>query len=371
MNRKVKIASLIWYKFLPAHFGGQKVIDSFNNFLSAEFDFTAICSNKNIIEPNLSYTILPILPSSPIQIINPFIWIKLLFVLKKTNISHLILEHPYHVITAQLAKWFLKIKLIYHVHNIEYVRFKSLNKSYSFFIKFLEKWMFNISALNIFLTKEDMEFALSNKYIKSEASFLLPYFLKEKDVSNKHLIQQKIKHELNISNECKILFFNGTLDYQPNAEAIENIFEEIVPELNKTEFDFKIIISGRIKNEKSQYLKKYFNQQIIYVGCIKNVEDYYLAADIYINPVLTGFGIQTKTLEALSYNLPVVSFKNVLNGIEIDLCKEKLLVAPNWHSFNLKIKEASKYSEPLAESFFSFYNANSYSTSLKKRIESL
>lgn len=371
MKRKVKIASLIWYKFLPVHFGGQKVIDSLNTLLSSEFDFIVICSKNNFANSQLQFPLLNVLPISKWQILNPLVWLKIVRVLNHYQITHLVLEHPYHVITAQLAKWFLKIKLIHHVHNIEHIRFKYFKNIQFHLIEILEKWMFKISNLNIFLSQEDEQYAISNKLIKSESSFILPYIITEKDVANKLLVQQKIKQHLNISKETNILFFNGTLDYKPNSEAIENIFEKIVLELNQTNIDFKIIICGRIENEESQYLKKYFNQQIIYAGHVDNIEEYFLTADVYINPVQVGFGVQTKILEALSYHLPVVCFKSILNGIETSLCKEKLFIASNWHSFNSNIIEALQCAQNLQTHFFEFYNINSYSSSLKKRIESL
>lgn len=365
------MASLIWYKFLPAHFGGQKVIDSFNKLLSAEFDFIAIASKNNVTETNIPYSLLNILPTSPLQIINPIVWIQILKTLKKNQITHVVLEHPYHVITAQLAKWFLGVKIIYHVHNIEFVRFKKLNNPKYIVIELLEKWLFKISLLSIFITKEDLDYAITHKLISNNKVFFLPYFIQAKDVSKKQIIQEKIKAQFEIKKKTKILFFNGTLDYKPNAEALENIFDEVVPRLNSQNVDFIFLISGRIENENSQYLRKYFNKQIHYLGNVENVDDYFTAADVYVNPVQIGEGVQTKTLEALSYQLPVVCFNYMLPGIEINLCNHNLYIADTWDSFSQKITEAMNFNKNISQDFFDFYNLHNYSSSLKKSIESL
>ncbi len=370
MNKEVKIASIIWYQFLPAHFGGQKVIESFNNLLSADFNFIAIASINNSAT-HLSYNLYSILPNNKWQIINPIVWVNILRLLKKHQITHLVLEHPYHVITAQLCKWFLKIKIIHHVHNLEHIRFKKLGKFNWRFIQLLENWMFKISHLNIFLTKEDLFFSTSHHFTQENKCFLLPYFIERKDISKKLEIQHKIKTQFQILDSTKIIFFNGTLDYKPNAEALENIFDEILPSLNNSNTDFKILVSGRILNDESQYLKKYFNSQIIYVGHVENVEEYFLASDVYINPVIHGEGVQTKTLEALSYNLPVVCFSNMLNGINTELCSNKLFIANDWNTFNDKILESLHLNENTTNSFFEYYNSATYSSALKKRIESL
>jgi hypothetical protein len=59
------------------------------------------------------------------------------------------------------------------------------------------------------------------------------------------------------------------------------------------------------------------------------------AADIFINPVLTGSGIQTKNIDALSNGLPVVSTEFAAKGLPSYLQPAMLTVAKNgdWDDF--------------------------------------
>ncbi|MEI2707657.1 MAG: hypothetical protein V9E96_01410 [Chitinophagaceae bacterium] len=80
-----------------------------------------------------------------------------------------------------------------------------------------------------------------------------------------------------------------------------------------------------------------------------------------------GGGVQTKTLEALSYHLNVACFSNMLNGIETDLVQNKLFIANenNWTEFAQQVWLANEKFTFTNNSFFEHYN---YNTHLQKLI---
>jgi hypothetical protein len=89
----INVMSIVWYKVLPAKYGGQKGIAYFNQQLGKTVPLTCICSYENKTEESLSYNLKPVLPKSRWQFFNPLIWKKIINISKEINPSHIILEH--------------------------------------------------------------------------------------------------------------------------------------------------------------------------------------------------------------------------------------------------------------------------------------
>lgn len=97
--------------------------------------------------------------------------------------------------------------------------------------------------------------------------------------------------------------------------------------LEKNKIAGKIVICGRNKTKKFQYLHRLSHPLVIQAGEVDDIENYFAAADLFINPVMTGGGIQTKNIDALNYNLSVVGFENMFTDMEDTLCKGKIFKA--------------------------------------------
>ena len=68
----------------------------------------------------------------------------------------------------------------------------------------------------------------------------------------------------------------------------------------------------------------------MYAGFVDDVIAYFKAADIFLNPVVTGGGVKTKVVEAIGFGTTVISCKTGAAGIETSACGEKMkIVADN------------------------------------------
>lgn len=135
------------------------------------------------------------------------------------------------------------------------------------------------------------------------------------------------------STNTKIILFAGTLDYLPNARAVETILDDIIPALKKkAEFAFKVIICGRNQLPAFQYLKTMQHESLIYADEVEDVENYFSASDVFIVPVKETFGIQTKIIDALSYNCTVVAFEKAVEGIPLEICGNKILPVQDFNT---------------------------------------
>lgn len=369
----MRILSIAWYKVLPPRFGGQKGITLFTKYLSKCIPLVLLCSKNNESSDDLPFQVLPLLPIGKSQFINPFCWYKIMRTAERNDATHLLLEHPYHGIGGYLTKKRTKAKLIIHSHNIESQRFKQLGKWWWWMMAKYEGWTHRRADLSLFKTEDDLEYAITHFKLCRNNCMVIPYGTEMKTiVTDKKNLRELICARHTISPGEKILLFAGTLDYAPNARAVEIIFKELAPrlvELNK--FPFKIFICGRNKFPAYQYLKALKHNNIIYTGEVSDLERYLYAADVFINPLEQAFGIQTKIIDAVAHNLNVVTTVPATNGLPSYLLNTKMFVTENidWAEFVKKINEALFTQSNTPQRFYSDFNWENIITGLCKKIK--
>lgn len=317
----VRILSIVWYKVLPARFGGQKGIAHFNQALGKLFPLVCLCSRNNEPPADLSYKVLPELPVSKWQFFNPFVQQKIAQIAKKEKPTYIILEHPYHAKAAIKACKATGARLIVHSHNIESNRYRQLGKRGWRLLYDQEKRIHQQAVLSLFKTEEEMNYAVKEFKLLPDKCMVMPFGIELHGKPDKVAARRLIGSRHGIPDKCKLLLFAGTLDYAPNAEAVKYIYERIAPRLST---DIRIIICGRNKLEGFTYLNTLSHPLIINAGEAEDISGYFAAADLFINPVSLGGGVQTKNLDALSYDLNIVCLDTMVSGIDLSKCGGKI-----------------------------------------------
>lgn len=365
---KENFLSIVWYKILPAHYGGQQGIANFNKWLGEKTNLTCLCSSNNKTNENLTYKLWPLLPVSKSQFINPFVRKKILNIISRNKFTHIILEHPYHAWLRKYKKK-LNFKLIVHAHNIEFMRMKQRNKWWWPWVKHTEGLAFKNADYILFKTAKDKEFAKKVFGIQESKCILVPYGINRTGCNENHqAANEKIKAKHGLSANEKVLLFAGTLDYEPNEQSVNFIITKVLPALeHKAHFPFKIIICGKQSAEKMNHINK--NKNIIAAGFVDSIEEYFQAADVFINPVLSGSGIQTKNFDAIASGLSIAATSFSSEGLPEYLNGKKVLIADdnNWEQFaNNIIHLIQNPSQTPAQFYTDFYWANIVDKTLSK-----
>lgn len=335
----LKALGLVSYKFLPPKMGGQKGIAFFYDYLSKHINITCVTTCANDISAVSNYNVLNILSNSGLRYINVFYFFTLRKIIVEKNITHLIIEHPYYGWLGLLLKWFCKVKLIVHSHNIESVRFKSTGRWWWCILWHYEKFVHQFADHNFFIHNDDRNFAITNYKLIPEkcATITYGFELQTPPPPEEKIQAKKALCKLHqVDGDNKLLLFNGTLDYKPNQDALDIILQEINPILlADKQFKYKIIICGRGLPSTYDDLKNYATQNILYAGFVDDINIYFKGADIFINPVTDGGGIKTKVVEALGYDLSVVSTYSGATGIPVEITggKMKLTMDKDWNEF--------------------------------------
>lgn len=333
MDSAVKILSLVSYNFLPPDMGGQKCIAFFNRYLSKHVNLTCVTIKDNSQSLSEPYPVKNILSNSPTRYINPFYFFTLSRIIKEEKITHLIIEHPYYGWLGILLKWFCKIKLIVHSHNIESLRFKSIGKWWWGILWHYEKHVHKNANYNFFIQDADKNYALENYKLNPQLCVTITYGFELNQAptsTDKESAKTELRKLYGIDESTKLLLFNGTLNYKPNLDALNIILEKINPLLlAEQDFKYKIIICGNKLPANYTGLVDYKEKNIIYAGFVDDITLYFKGCDIFINPVTDGGGIKTKVVEALGYNLSVISTESGAIGIPVEITGGKLLIIPD------------------------------------------
>ena len=345
MTKPAHITAIAPYRIYPAKMGGQKGIALFYAFLSKEVKLTLVSTRNNSHPENLHANFVPALSNSRLRYLNPFQYGFLKRLIKQHNSSHLILEHPYLGWLGAPLAYFNKLALVVHSHNIESLRFRSTGKWWWGILWNYEKWVHRRAAINFFITDEDRLFAIRKYKLKEHKCHTITYGI-EWDTLHKPEKKQQARQSLQqlygIQSHEKILFFNGTLNYKPNQDAVDNIIQHINPILLSAGYQYKIIICG--KDLPVAYLKEnnMLATNVHYAGFVDDIHIHFIGADIFINPVTDGGGIKTKLVEALGHNLHAVSTSNGAIGVPVNITGGKLTIideAGNWPGFAKAIME--------------------------------
>ena len=136
------------------------------------------------------------------------------------------------------------------------------------------------------------------------------------------------------------LMFLGNLEYPPNIDAVIYFTDKIFPLIKSKIKDVKIYIVGIIPKKKKIYsykkipkkLIKYNHKDIIFTDYVENLDEYFSKCKVFVAPLRMGSGLQFKILDALNYEIPIVTTSIVNQGIEAEVNKE-ILIANNSEEF--------------------------------------
>lgn len=370
-----QVASLVPYRIMPAKMGGQKGIYLFLKHLSRYCNITCYTTKHN--EPgDEPFTVKRIIGTHKLRYVNPAYFLKLKKEFQKDKITHLLLEQPYYGWLAILLKKSLSIKLILHSHNIEGLRFRSTGKWWWKMMQRYERNVHRNADFNFFVTADDMAYAVQHFDIPKQKCAVITYGTErnqQPDVEERFAARRKIMQMHSIAEDNKLLLYNGSLNYFPNIKGLDYILENINPLLLRdTKQPYHILICGPSLPSSYENLSAYRHQNITYAGFVDDIDLYFKAADVFINPVTEGGGIKTKLVEALAMGCSAVSFANGAIGIPAGITGNKLSIVADHdtQSFAKAIDAALALPvEKIPTAFFEHFYWDNIAASAAKYIE--
>lgn len=294
---------------------------------------------------------------------------------KELGVNWIIFEQPWFAWMILLLRIFTKHKIAIRSHNIEYLRFKSLKKWFWQMLYIYEKLAYAMAHLVCFISPDDRQHAIKEFDLAESKTILVPYGVPLKMLPQhaSKVDVQLLRNELQLLTNQKLILFFSTLSYMPNYVAVDDIINKLLPLLKQqTEFEYKIIICGKgLPNNIYEQLQHQPN--ITYMGFVKNINLYIDAADVVINPILSGGGVKTKVIDALARNQRVISTQTGAVGIDVKVCADNLIVVNdnNWIEFTQAIITTIDKPKLIPEAFYNTYSWQHISATLTQKLQQL
>ncbi len=144
----------------------------------------------------------------------------------------------------------------------------------------------------------------------------------------------KLREEASVPPGVPLLFFHGTLHYEPNTVAVRMLSEEILPRFQREGPEVRVVAAGMHPPEQ------YAHPWMHYTGVIDDLPAAIAAADLCVVPLLAGGGTRLKILEYLAAGVPTVSTHKGAEGLRVEDGVEMALVADgNWDDFCGRVRQ--------------------------------
>ena len=122
----------------------------------------------------------------------------------------------------------------------------------------------------------------------------------------------RVRRRYDIADDAVVSLFMGS-NYRPNVEAAEAVVE-VARNMTERDGDFQFLILGDVGSALDD---RHLPQNVTTTGYVEeDFEEHFDAADIALNPTVSGGGTNIKLIEYFARSLPVISTPFGVRGIE-------------------------------------------------------
>lgn len=191
------------------------------------------------------------------------------------------------------------------------------------------RWYFNRGLLSVdkVLVPSDRErqiLLMSNRRLAAERVEVVPNCI---DINEFQADNQSVP--LRSDTGRKTVVFAGTMNYFPNADALETIVKRIAPALPEADF----LLVG-----KEPPMERSLPGNVSFTGFVQDAREHISRADVAICPLRFGEGTRVKILEFMALGKPVVSTTKGAEGLEVSPGRD-ILLADDWNEFCARIRD--------------------------------
>lgn len=146
-----------------------------------------------------------------------------------------------------------------------------------------------------------------------------------------------------LCNNENILYMGS--DNPFNVKGLMSFIQNVMPEITKKNTVIKLIIAGTVCEKLD---KSIINNNIVLLGQVDKLEDFYNMGNIVINPTEDGSGLKIKSIEALAYNKVLISHPHATEGL-YDTNNLPIISASTTQEYTDAILEFFEYTSKIRE----------------------
>ncbi|MDR2342509.1 MAG: glycosyltransferase [Campylobacteraceae bacterium] len=242
---------------------------------------------------------------------------------KKSALPDLFSERCFSKPTESCKRWVNSLYLLN--------RYKNIIVSYAWMLPSIEYIKVDIDSFKLFCDTHDVQF-VRNTYIADKKQRFVYSEKQEKKLEIKLLNscdivmaisesdKEYFKAELN--NKVRIIKSSPGFEYAlapirqrppgkpinfgfiggkmfANVDSLHFILDNWWPVIKKYSPDSRLYIAGSVSNDPTLLPKIFYDEMIIKMGFVKNIDDFYKNIDVALNPVTIQGGLNFKSVEAV------------------------------------------------------------------------
>ena len=269
-------------------------------------------------------------PLSFLTDFNPSFISKIINVIRNEKVDLIQISFFYGIVVTKLTTLITrkKIPIIYDAHNVHGDTAKQIPRDEHIwpvryflliYIPILERIVVKYAANHIITVSNEDKTSMIEKYgITEEKLTVIPSGAEIIDLSTLNS-KNEDKKRLGIENNKIIILFHGTYSYSPNKEAMDLIIDYIAQIIGK---EFKNVLFILAGNGTPIFEK----MNVKSIGFVEDLYSLLNIADIAIVPILQGGGTRLKILDYMAFNLPIITTKKGIEGINAKNGEEAVIV---------------------------------------------
>lgn len=181
-----------------------------------------------------------------------------------------------------------------------------------------------------------------------------------------------VKTEEDIRQRSKKILFIGSYGWYPNQQAARFLATELLPILKEKIEGVQLYLVGK---DPTAEIIKYaeMDKSIIVTGMVDSVDPFIKEADVFVNAMFDGSGMNIKMMEAMGKGIPLVTSEFGCRGIalnngseafvfkNVNDCAEKVVTVLSNPDISLSMAKKARhfylnFIEPEASVFSAFFN---------------
>ena len=112
------------------------------------------------------------------------------------------------------------------------------------------------------------------------------------------------------------ILFVGSLHYEPNVDALEHLFADILPSVRSEHPEVRVTVAGRNPTPAVENMCR--DADVELVANAPSLDSLYRGARLVVAPLRLGGGTRVKLLEAMAYGAAIVATETAAEGLALE-----------------------------------------------------
>lgn len=241
---------------------------------------------------------------------------KLEHILKHESFDIVHLESIYVAPYIPIIRKYSNAKIVLRVHNIEHQIWERLADNESNPVrKFIYKKNMQqlrrverhiLKQVDGYLTISEPDYEYFNQTSPNVAGMVIPFGID---------LDHYDPEDDYIPSDEPTLFHLGSMNWSPNVEGVEWFLDEVWPEIYEQHPELTFTIAGYGIPESISSRK---DEGVIIAGAVPSANEFMLAHDLMVVPLLSGSGIRIKIVEAMALGKVVITTTVGAQGLDAE-----------------------------------------------------